>query len=77
MIMLMRLDYVSELRPPTGLYFIPHIIYEHGEPWWKTPDSSTRALWQSYQQSYLAPKQEELGEGNDEFGLRSIFVHTL
>jgi hypothetical protein len=20
------------LRPPTGLLFIPHLIYEHGEP---------------------------------------------
>jgi hypothetical protein len=36
----------------------------------KTPDSSTRALCQSYEHSH-----EELGEGNG-FGLRSIFVHT-
>jgi hypothetical protein len=35
----------------------------------KTPDSSTRALWQSYQQSQLVSKQEELDERNDEFGL--------
>jgi hypothetical protein len=27
-------DYVSELRPSTGLLFIPQMIYEHGEPWW-------------------------------------------
>jgi hypothetical protein len=52
-------DYVSELRPPTGLLFIPRVISEHGEPWWWwcrlgiTPDSSTRALWQSYQQRHL------------------------
>jgi hypothetical protein len=26
----------------------------------KTPDSSTRAVWQSYQQSYLVARQEEL-----------------
>jgi hypothetical protein len=25
-------DYVSELRPPTGLLFIPQVIYEYGEP---------------------------------------------
>jgi hypothetical protein len=30
--------------------------YRHG----KTPESSTRALWKSYQQSYLVEKQEEL-----------------
>jgi hypothetical protein len=34
MIMPMGRDYVSELRPPTGLLFIPQVIYEHGEPWW-------------------------------------------
>jgi hypothetical protein len=26
--------YVSELRPPTGLLFIPKVIYEYVEPWW-------------------------------------------
>jgi hypothetical protein len=26
-------DYVSELRPPTGLLFIPRVICETGEPW--------------------------------------------
>jgi hypothetical protein len=30
----MRWDYVSELRPPTGLLFIPQMIYECGEPRW-------------------------------------------
>jgi hypothetical protein len=52
-------DYVSELRPPAGLLFITRVICEHGEPWWLqcrvgiTPDSYTRALWQSYQQRCL------------------------
>jgi hypothetical protein len=53
-------DYVSEQQSPTGLLFIPRVICEHGEPWWWwwcrlgiTPDSSTRALWQSYQQRHL------------------------
>jgi hypothetical protein len=49
-----------------GLLFIPQVIYEHVEPWWningKTPDSSTTALWQSYQQSHLVAKQEELSK---------------
>jgi hypothetical protein len=25
-------DYVSELQPPTGLLFIPQVIYVHEEP---------------------------------------------
>jgi hypothetical protein len=31
----------------------------------ETPDSSTRVLWQSYQQSHLVANQDNLGEGND------------
>jgi hypothetical protein len=30
--MSMGWDYVPELRPPTGLLFIPEAMYEHGEP---------------------------------------------
>jgi hypothetical protein len=41
----------------------------------KTLDSSARALWKSYQQSHPVANQEELGEGNDEFGLRNVFFH--
>jgi hypothetical protein len=33
MIMSMGWDYVSELRPRTGLLFTPQVTYEHGEPW--------------------------------------------
>jgi hypothetical protein len=49
-LIMMGWDYVSELRPPTGLLFIPRVICEHGKQWWWwcrlgiTPDSSTRAL---------------------------------
>jgi hypothetical protein len=25
---------VTELRPPTGLLFIPQVIYGHGKPLW-------------------------------------------
>jgi hypothetical protein len=56
-LIMMGRNYVSELRPPTGVLFIPQVIYEHEEPWWWlrrlgiTPDSSFRALWQSYQQT--------------------------
>jgi hypothetical protein len=31
-------DYVSELRPPTGLLFIPQVLYDYGEPWWNDID---------------------------------------
>jgi hypothetical protein len=31
-------DYVSELRPPTGLLFIPQMIYDSGEPRWNSSD---------------------------------------
>jgi hypothetical protein len=34
MIVSMGWDYVSELLLPTGVLFIPQVIYEHGEPWW-------------------------------------------
>jgi hypothetical protein len=42
----------------------------------KISDPSTRVLCQSYQQSDLVADQEELGERNDEFDLRNIFVNT-
>jgi hypothetical protein len=43
------------------------VIYEHEETWWndihgKTPNSSTRAFWQSYLQRHLVAKQEELAK---------------
>jgi hypothetical protein len=28
-------DGVSELRPPTGQFFIPQMTYWYEEPWWK------------------------------------------
>jgi hypothetical protein len=50
----------SERQPPTVLLFIPRVICERVGPWWWwwcwlgiTPDSSTRARWQSYQQRHL------------------------
>jgi hypothetical protein len=58
-LIMMGWEYVSELRPPTGLFFIPRVICEHGEPWWWwrrleiTPDSSNRAVWQSYHLRHL------------------------
>jgi hypothetical protein len=29
---------VSELRPPTGQFFIPQMTYWYEEPWWKDID---------------------------------------
>jgi hypothetical protein len=53
----------------------PQLIYERTEPWWdgitgETPDSSIRALWQSYQSSVA--KQEELAKEMMNLALRSI-----
>jgi hypothetical protein len=81
MIMPMGLDYVSELRTQRAYCSSPrsYISMEnHGgmTSMGETPDSTNTALWQSYQQCYLVANQEELGEGNDEFSLRSIFVNT-
>jgi hypothetical protein len=47
--MLMGLDYVSELRPPVGLLLILQVINESEGPWWNdidrgSPDSFTGTL---------------------------------
>jgi hypothetical protein len=46
MIMPMEWDYVSELRPPTGLLLIPYVIYEHEEPWLMTSTGEISRLVQ-------------------------------
>jgi hypothetical protein len=38
------LDHVSELRPPTGLLFIPHMIYKYGGLQWNDIDRETQKL---------------------------------
>jgi hypothetical protein len=42
----------------------------------KISDLSTRALWQSYQQT-SSSKAGGTGEGNDEFSLRNIYLIPL
>jgi hypothetical protein len=37
-------DYVSELWPPTVLFFTPEIIYEFGEPRWNVTEGKTEEL---------------------------------
>jgi hypothetical protein len=53
--MSMRSDYVSELRPPTSLLFISHVIYEYREPWWNDIDRELLNL-----PSELSGKQSQL-----------------
>jgi hypothetical protein len=78
-IMPMGWGYVSELRLPPVLLFIPHVIYEHGETWWNGIDrgkhSSTRALWKSHQQSHSS-KAGETDEGNYWFYLAKYPFNT-
>jgi hypothetical protein len=38
MIILMGWDYVSEMRPPTGLLFITQVIYKHVKLRWNDID---------------------------------------
>jgi hypothetical protein len=33
------MDNASEMRSPTGLSFIPKLIYEHGQPRWNDADT--------------------------------------
>jgi hypothetical protein len=74
MMMLMVRDYVSKLRPPTGL-FIPKwymTIENHGRmiSIGETLDLCTKALWQFYQQ-LTSSKAGGTGEENYEFGFTS------
>jgi hypothetical protein len=78
MIMSIWWDYVSEMRRPSGLLFIPRRymrVESHGGMTLAGKTySSTRALWQSYQQS-PSSKEGELGEWNN-LALQIIFVHS-
>jgi hypothetical protein len=76
-----RWDFVSELRPPTCLLFIPQVIYVHGEQWWN--DIDKESSWFVYQSSPVLLQAESSssdaggsGQGNDEFFLTKYFFHT-
>jgi hypothetical protein len=50
------------------------VLYEHGEQWSHDLNKGKilirpLSLRQSYQQTYLAANLDELGEGNDGFGI--------
>jgi hypothetical protein len=52
-VMSMVWNYVCELQPPTGLFFIPQMLYDYGEPRWNVtergnPKNSERNLSQCY-----------------------------
>jgi hypothetical protein len=80
-IMTMGRHYVSKLRPRTGLFFIPHAIYEHREPRWndidrvklqiRPPEFSLNST-----NSHLVAKQEEVAKEIMNLVLWSIFVCT-
>jgi hypothetical protein len=42
--MLTGWDYGSELGPPTGILFIPKVIYEHGKPCWNDDDDRAKLI---------------------------------
>jgi hypothetical protein len=68
----------SELWPPTSLLFIPHMMYEHGEPWWNDDASRGKLLthlWQSYKQRHLGASRRN-GWKKWGFSLASISIHT-
>jgi hypothetical protein len=71
-------DCVYELLPAMGLLFIPQVMSKnHGgmTSTGKTTDSSTRALWQSYQQS-SSSKAQGTGEEN-KFCFMKYLFNTL
>jgi hypothetical protein len=80
--MSMGWDYISELRPPTGLFIIPHVIYKQGEPRWNDTDRrefliSPPEFSGKSTTSHLIAKQEELAKEIMNLAPWSIFVHSL
>jgi hypothetical protein len=56
-LIMMGWEYVSELQPPTGLLFTPHIIYEYGQPRWNDTDGKTEELGEKPVTVALCPPQ--------------------
>jgi hypothetical protein len=74
-------DYVSELRSPTGILFIPQVIYEYGERWWNSVDRWKFLIFPpeicgSSSSSHLVPSKRK---GRREYWIWSwdIFVFIL
>jgi hypothetical protein len=54
--MSMMWDYVSELWPPTGLLFIPQVIYEFGELRWNDMTGNPKNSEENYPSVTLSTK---------------------
>jgi hypothetical protein len=72
--MSMGSDYVSKLRPPMGILFIPQVIHENGLPRWNDINRAKflihpPQLSGNPRSSHIVANQGELGKGDDEFGL--------
>jgi hypothetical protein len=68
-------EYVSELRPPTGLLFIPQVIYQHGGTRWSVIDRRKLIRPPGLSGSTIS-KAGGTGEGNREFGLmKYLYSH--
>jgi hypothetical protein len=56
------------------------VIYGHREPWWNDTDRGNLFVHQNslviLPAESCSSKAGGTGEGNDQFGLRNIFVHT-
>jgi hypothetical protein len=69
---------VSGLRPSMDLLSIPQVICGHTEPPWNDIDRGNRLIRKpelsgNPTSRVISSKQEELGKGNDEFGLAKYF----
>jgi hypothetical protein len=75
-LIMMGWDWHLKAAAITGLLFIPHVNMS-GEPWWWwcrlgiTPDLSTRARWQSYQQRHL------VWVGGMDEGMRMLHIQYI
>jgi hypothetical protein len=64
-----------------GILFTLLVIHGHGELWWNDTngiisDSSTRALWQSYQQS-SSSRAGETSKGDNECSIQNILSYFV
>jgi hypothetical protein len=62
-IMSMGSEYVFELRPPTGLFFISRKIYKHGEARWSDVDREKLLTRPPELSGNPIIKQEECAKG--------------
>jgi hypothetical protein len=73
-------NHVDIMRLPTPLLFIPHVIYEHGKPWWNDTDRGNSLFHQSslvvLPVDSFTCKTGGTGEGHKEFCLIEYLFHT-